>query len=288
MKGCAKLNQADQTDSGAVEAAIRELFGSAGKDPSILPGFACDNGKNIHVGEEFLVNYNVTILDIAPVSIGDYDLVPILDTFIDEHPDFSYRGAKGTIALTGYDGILGYRTDICYKTRENLQPDQQKFLDDNPDFDEAAWEKDREDAKKVAEAMMADGWDFASHTWGHMNVGERDLAAIQSDTVKWQENVEPLIGKTNIIIFAFGADIGSWEGYGSDNEKFTYLKSQGFDIYCNVDSTKYWVQFGSNYMRQGRRNLDGYRMYYSPELVTDLFDVSAVWDSSRPTPVPQM
>ena len=54
-------------------------------------------------------------------------------------PDFSYRGAKGTIALTGYDGILGYRTDICYKTRENLQPDQQKFLDDNPDFDEAAW-----------------------------------------------------------------------------------------------------------------------------------------------------
>ncbi|HIS33051.1 MAG TPA: polysaccharide deacetylase [Candidatus Limivivens intestinipullorum] len=226
--------------------------------------------------------------DDGTVSIGDYDLVPILDTFIDEHPDFSYRGAKGTIALTGYDGILGYRTDICYKTRENLQPDQQKFLDDNPDFDEAAWEKDREDAKKVAEAMMADGWDFASHTWGHMNVGERDLAAIQSDTVKWQENVEPLIGKTNIIIFAFGADIGSWEGYGSDNEKFTYLKSQGFDIYCNVDSTKYWVQFGSNYMRQGRRNLDGYRMYYSPELVTDLFDVSAVWDSSRPTPVPQM
>ena len=75
VKGCAKLNQADQTDSGAVEAAIRELFGSAGKDPSILPGFACDNGKNIHVGEDFLVNYNVTILDIAPVSIGDYVMI---------------------------------------------------------------------------------------------------------------------------------------------------------------------------------------------------------------------
>ena len=75
VKGCAKLNQADQTDSGAVEAAIRELFGSAGKDPSILPGFACDNGKNIHEGEEFLVNYNVTILDIAPVSIGDYVMI---------------------------------------------------------------------------------------------------------------------------------------------------------------------------------------------------------------------
>mgnify|MGYP002801850995 FL=1 len=27
------------------------------------------------MGEEFLVNYNVTILDIAPVSIGDYVMI---------------------------------------------------------------------------------------------------------------------------------------------------------------------------------------------------------------------
>ena len=25
---------------------------------------------------------------------GDYDLIPILDTFVEEHPDFSLRGAK--------------------------------------------------------------------------------------------------------------------------------------------------------------------------------------------------
>ena len=75
VKGCEKLNKTDQTDEKAVEAAIRELFGSAGKDPAVLPGFACDNGKNIHVGEEFLANYNVTILDIAPVSIGDYVMI---------------------------------------------------------------------------------------------------------------------------------------------------------------------------------------------------------------------
>ena len=29
-------------------------------------------------------------------------------------------------------------------------------------------------------------------------------------------------------------------------------------------------------------------MYYNPELVSDLFDVSSVWDNiARPTPVPQ-
>lgn len=48
------------------------------------------------------------------------------------------------------------------------------------------------------------------------------------------------------------------------------------------------IQITDEYFRQGRRNLDGYRMYYNPDMVSDLFDVSEVWDPSRPTPVPEM
>ena len=44
-------------------------------------------------------------------------MVPLIDRFVEEHPDFSYRGAKGIVALTGYNGILGYRTDQSYETR---------------------------------------------------------------------------------------------------------------------------------------------------------------------------
>ena len=91
---------------------------------------------------------------------------------------------------------------------------------------------------------------------------------------------------TDIIIFAFGADLTSVEDYSG--EKFEYLKGQGYNYYCNVDSSQYFVQIRSNYFRQGRRNLDGYRMYYNPELLSDLFDAQAVFDSSRPVPVPTM
>ena len=38
------------------------------------------------------------------------DVLTILEDFIEAHPDFSYRGARGTIAVTGYNGIFGYRT----------------------------------------------------------------------------------------------------------------------------------------------------------------------------------
>lgn len=217
------------------------------------------------------------------VSIGDYDMVPLIDRFVEQHPDFSYRGAKGIIALTGYNGVLGYYTDGVYKTREDLDENQIKYLQENPDFDH---DEEVKQAKKVAQAMQEDGWEFASHTWGHINVGERSLEDLQTDTQKWLDHVKPIVEPVDTIIFAFGADLCGAEDYAG--EKFDYLKSQGFDYYCNVDSSQYWVQFRDTYLRMGRRNLDGYRMYYHPDLLADLFDAKAVFDKSRPVPVPPM
>ena len=167
---------------------------------------------------------NEYIEDDGSVSVGDYDMVPLIDRFVEEHPDFSYRGAKGIVALTGYNGILGYRTDISYQERPaDLDENKVEWLDNHPDFD---LEKEREEARKVAEAMKEGGWLFASHTWGHQNVGDVSLEKLQEDTQKFLDNVSPLIGGTNIIIFAFGTDLTISEDYSG--EKFEYLKSAGF------------------------------------------------------------
>ena len=211
-------------------------------------------------------------------------MVPQIYRFVEEQPDFSYRGAKGIVALTGYNGILGYRTDQSYETRpDDLDANKVEWLDAHPDFSLA---KEREGAKKVADAMKAEGWLFASHTWGHQNVGQIGLETLQTDTRKFKDNVDPLIGGTDIIIFAFGTDLCGPEDYHGD--KFEYLKGAGYNYFCNVDSSKYYVQIRERYFRQGRRNLDGYRMYYHPELLEDLFDVKSVFDPVRPTPVPPM
>lgn len=69
--GCQKLNAVSILDKQGKEAAIRELFGSVGSCPTVLSGFNCDCGKSISVGDNFLANYNVTILDRGPVTIGD-------------------------------------------------------------------------------------------------------------------------------------------------------------------------------------------------------------------------
>ena len=228
---------------------------------------------------------NEYVQDDGSTVVGDYDVVPLIDRFVEEHPDFAYHGHKGIVALTGYNGILGYRTDISYQTRpDDLNDDKKAWLDAHPDFD---LDTERAGAKKVADAMKAEGWTFASHTWGHKNMSSISMERLQTDTKNFKENVDPLIGGTDIIIFAFGADINTGGEYTGD-EKFDYLKSQGYNYYCNVDSNKYFVQITDEYFRMGRRNVDGYRMYYNPELLSDLFDASQVFDSSRPTPVPPM
>ncbi len=223
------------------------------------------------------------------LEIGAFDCVPLLDEFVEKHPDASYRGAKGIIALTGYNGVLGYRTDATYDlSSPDCDIHQQAWIKAHPDF---ALDNERAEAKKVADAMKANGWEFASHTWGHMRVGDRSLESIKVDTKKWLDNVAPIVGDVDTIIFAHGTDLEDAGAYSESNEKYQYLKSQGFRLFCNVDSNEYSTFLGEDYMRQGRRNLDGYRIYYNAygdqDNLSDLFDAKKILDPDRP-PVPEL
>ncbi|KYK76310.1 sugar O-acetyltransferase [Aggregatibacter actinomycetemcomitans] len=50
---------------------ILALFGKADATTHVNAPFYCDYGSNIKVGKNFFANYHCTILDNAPVTIGD-------------------------------------------------------------------------------------------------------------------------------------------------------------------------------------------------------------------------
>ena len=224
------------------------------------------------------------------VSVGDYDVLPRLNTFLNAHPDASYKGARGMAAMTGYNGVFGYRTDIAYKTGERLDRDQAEWLEKHPNFN---YEEDVEQAKIIADAVKAEGWEFACHTWGHLSVTDKSAQTLATDQEKWQNTVANITGKTDTIIFAHGNDIGTWRDYdASTNEAYAYFKSMGYNFYANVDaSSEYWVQIRDAYVRQGRIDCDGLQMWRAlsgaakTNVFEKLFDVSSVFDSRRPTPV---
>lgn len=72
---CREFNSVDPANHSAQLEVLKKLFETVPDDVSIQPDFNCDCGLNIHVGQNFISNYNVTILDIAPVYIGDYVMI---------------------------------------------------------------------------------------------------------------------------------------------------------------------------------------------------------------------
>lgn len=96
---CRELNSIPHTDREKQQKIIAQLFGSVGENPSILPCFQCDNGKNIHVGRDFLANYNVTILDVAKVCIGDYCLIGPSTLITTVNHPLSPRGRRARLSL---------------------------------------------------------------------------------------------------------------------------------------------------------------------------------------------
>lgn len=204
------------------------------------------------------------------ITTGDYDLVPLLEKFIQEHPDFSYHGARAMLAMTGYEGVFGYRTKPAYETALGAE----------------AYAKECANASALADCLREHGWVLASHSYGHRAYGNLTAAGVEADADKWDDTVERIIGQVDVLIYPNGSDIEGVGKYTMDNPKFKALYEDGFRYFFNVDSHYAWCQLGENYYRGGRRNLDGYRMYYNPDSLSDLFDVSAVWDPDRPTPVP--
>ena len=224
-------------------------------------GFA----SKIVIGEDGYLTCEYVDAD-GNVLYGDYDLVPLLEKFIQEHPDFAYHGARAVLGVTGYEGVLGYRTKPGYAKTIGT----------------AAYQKEVEEAKKVVACLKEKGWIMASHSYGHPAYGNIDANRVRADSDLWEETCQPIIGDTDIILYPHGSDIGDWHKYDFSNEKFAALYEDGYRYFFNVDSAIAWTQITEHSYRGGRRNIDGIRMWKNPDMLDDLFDVDSVYDPARP------
>ena len=71
IKNCRIYNSIDDEDKQKQYDFLCEMLGSVGENVWIAKTFNCDNGKNIFIGDNFTANFNVTILDVKEVYIGD-------------------------------------------------------------------------------------------------------------------------------------------------------------------------------------------------------------------------
>ena len=195
---------------------------------------------------------------------GAFDMVPILEEFIKAHPDFSYRNARAIIATSGYDGVFGYR--INKSAQETLGA--------------AAYNMEVAQAKKVAQALIARGYKLACYTYDNIDYNEETTANIQIDLHNWTEEIVPVIGATDILVYARNSDISDISDYSGD--KYDLLKKTGFNFFLGVGSTSKWASVNKDNVRQFRMTVTGDQLLYTPEKYSDLFDASSVLSEVRP------
>ena len=149
----------------------------------------------------------------------DLDAVTILDKFVEEHPDFSPFGAKGCLSLTGYEGILGYRTQTDSKSWTAEQ--------------EANRQKEIEAVKPIVAELKRTGWTFGSHTWGHISLNTRTFDAVTADMQKWFAEVGSLVGETSVLFYPFGGRLDG-DDVQQSGPAFRWMQEHGFRIFCSV------------------------------------------------------
>ena len=112
-----EFNMCPPQETEKIEKLIRSILGKAGTHIYILAPFHCDYGKNIEVGDNFVANYNCTILDVGKVMIGDNVMfgpnVSILTAGHPVHPDSRNSGYEYGIGITiGNNVWIGANTVI--------------------------------------------------------------------------------------------------------------------------------------------------------------------------------
>lgn len=82
-----RYNNLPEDDVNARRQLIKEIFGTTGEHIHVEANIRVDYGYNIYVGENFYSNYDLTILDVAPVTIGDNCMVaPGVHIYTATHP----------------------------------------------------------------------------------------------------------------------------------------------------------------------------------------------------------
>ena len=112
-----KLNFMDRSDFEGVARGVKELLGES-ENAWINPPFYCDYGSHIKVGKNLFANYNCTIIDVAPVTIGDYcQMAPNVAIYTAGHPIYpTTRNSSweyGKAVTIGDNVWLGGNTVVC-------------------------------------------------------------------------------------------------------------------------------------------------------------------------------
>ena len=217
---------------------------------------------------------------------GDFDFIPILDTFIEEHPDFSFRGARGIVSVSGSEGVFGYDLPSEESAAQNTQQTDAQSSDGSdalagvmnttsPGGSTSGLTEDQQQIAQISKALTDEGWSIASAGWSHNYMNDQSYDQFMAEMDDWIDQVGSLTGSADILFYPYGAEV-EYPG-----QKLEYLLSHGFTYLCGLWGDTDFRELGDGYMRMTRRFVDGYTLVNAPSYFTGFFAAGDVLDTDR-------
>ena len=199
--------------------------------------------------------------------VGNYDFVPILEDFISTHPGFVYQGARAILAVTGSQGIFGYRCISDYVATKT-----QDYVD-----------KEIAGAKEIVQALRDKGYTLACYTYSNMDYKQSSVQQISADLQSWTQKIAPIIGDVDVLVFARVTGLTDYTG-----QAFKAIYDAGFR-YLVANGTEPYAEINPTYVRQNRLMVTGENMvWYSDQFTKNsIFDPKAVIDLATRGEVPK-
>lgn len=131
-----------------------------------------------------------------------FTAIGLVESFVEEYPDFAFNGATGTIALVGRYGLFGYPVadvqDLALEgDRENMDPQ----VAGRPRTD---FEANRAKVRELVARLQSRNWRIESGTYARLALPFSSANAIRDDLTMTARWIEPYTGPMTAIHCPFG------------------------------------------------------------------------------------
>ena len=191
---------ADRTEKGFTAA---QIMVPAGKKPLILSQHDVSYEENDTAHATALTKdasgrISCTYYDeYGSLITGAQDVVPIVEEFIESHPDFSYKGARGILGVTGYRGLLGYQVEVDETPAQTVvldlpeEEEEDGLYDEYGMYDDGTYSDDTVYDDTVYEETADDAGMYGEDASGNLFIKEeKDKFALAADPAAQEDGSE--------------------------------------------------------------------------------------------------
>lgn len=256
------LFEEKKDSQGRLIITRKKLFLPAGKKPLILSldDYNFYNTMKLHgTIHRFWVDNQGNLVTItnrnksSTIIRDDQEIPQLLENFITQHPDFAFNGARGIIALTGYNGIFGYNTHQLLSNTYQAQLIE---------------------TKRIVKKLKEMGWEFASHSYFHLGEEKQTEENFEEAEKRWRKEVGSIVGPTFYYIFPFG------DPWNKNVIRMSFLKSMGYKYFFGVSQTSR-ITMRPDAVVMGRLPMDGHSLRGEYTKIKVFLNTDDILDSSR-------